>query len=108
MEQGTWSASATLNLLQALLGLNPYAPLGMLVVDPHLPDWLPESTLANLRVGEAVVSLQFFRRRNGTSGDRVLDRRGRLHVLRQPSPWSLTAGPVERLVDALRSLLPGG
>jgi glycogen debranching enzyme len=102
-----WSASTTFNLLQALLGLYPYAPLRMLIVDPHLPDWLPGITLANLRVGEAVATIRFFRRPNGTSDYRVLAQRGRLHVIRQPSPWSLTAGPVERLVDALRSLLPG-
>ena len=35
------------------------------------------------------------------------DKRGPLHVLRQPSPWSLTAGYAERLKDALTSLLPG-
>jgi glycogen debranching enzyme len=102
-----WSASATFNLLQALLGLYPYAPLRLLVVDPHLPDWLPEITLANLWVGDAVVTIRFFRRRNGTSDYRVLSHRGRLHVVRQPSPWSLTAGPAERLVDVLTSLLPG-
>lgn len=30
-----------------------------------------------------------------------------LHILRQPSPWSLTAGYAERLKDILTSLLPG-
>ena len=29
------------SLLQAMLGLYPYAPLHMLLVDPHLPAWLP-------------------------------------------------------------------
>ena len=37
----------------------------------------------------------------------MLDKRGPLHVLQQPSPWSLTASPVERMVDALHSVLPG-
>jgi hypothetical protein len=30
-----------------------YAPLNMLVVDPHLPAWLPELTLHDLRVSSA-------------------------------------------------------
>lgn len=36
-----------------------------------------------------------------------MDKRGNLHVLRQPSPWSLTASFGERLKDVLTSLLPG-
>jgi hypothetical protein len=37
----------------------------------------------------------------------VIDKRGHLHVVRQPSPWSLTAGFGERVKDAVESLLPG-
>jgi glycogen debranching enzyme len=102
-----WSSSAVFNLLQALLGLYPYAPLRLLFVDPHLPDWLPEVTLGNLRVGDAAVAIRFFREPDGSSDYRVLEQRGSLHVICQPSPWSLTAGPVERLVDVLGSLAPG-
>ncbi|HEY5610541.1 MAG TPA: glycogen debranching N-terminal domain-containing protein, partial [Thermoanaerobaculia bacterium] len=39
-----WSASSVFCLLQAMLGLYPYAPLNLLLVDPHLPEWLPEIT----------------------------------------------------------------
>jgi glycogen debranching enzyme len=102
-----WSASAVFCLLQAMLGLYPYAPLNMLLVDPHMPEWLPEITLHDLRVGEATATIRFFRKRNGASGYKVLDKRGSLHVVRQPSPWSLTATFAERLKDALVSLLPG-
>ncbi|HYY14148.1 MAG TPA: glycogen debranching N-terminal domain-containing protein [Chthoniobacterales bacterium] len=102
-----WSASAVFCLLQAMLGLYPYAPLNMLLVDPHLPEWLPQITLQNLRVGDAVVTIRFSRKENGASEYAVLDKRGSLHVLRQPSPWSLTATFAERLKDALTSLLPG-
>jgi glycogen debranching enzyme len=102
-----WSASAVFSMLQALLGLYPYAPLDVLLVDPHMPEWLPEITLEHLRVGEAVVTIRFYRTGGGGSDYEVLDKRGPLHVLRQPSPWSLTAGFAERLKDALTSLLPG-
>jgi glycogen debranching enzyme len=101
-----WSASTVFALLQSLLGLYPYAPLNLLLVDPHLPAWLPELTLRNLRIGSAAVTVRFFREGDGSTYE-VLDKRGRLHVLRQPSPWSLTAGFAERLKDALSSLLPG-
>ena len=90
-----------------MLGLYPYAPLNMLLVDPWLPEWLPEITVSNLRVGDAAATLRFFRKENGSSDYEVVDQRGSLHVLRQPTPWSLTASFAERLKDALLSLLPG-
>ena len=99
-----WSSSALFCFLQALLGLYPYAPLRLLIVDPHLPDWLPDVTLEGLRVGKARVTIRFFRDGEKSSYE-VLDRRGTLHVVRQPSPWSLTAGVGERLKDVLTSLI---
>jgi glycogen debranching enzyme len=95
-----WSASTTFALLQAMLGLYPYAPFKVLLVDPHLPEWLPEITLRDLRVGEATVSIRF----HGQTYE-VLEKSGTLHVLEQPMPWSLTATPGERLRDFLVSLV---
>ena len=102
-----WSASSVWCLLQSMLGLYPYAPLNLLLVDPHLPAWLPEIALRNLHVGSAVVDLGFRRTASGGTDYEVLEKRGPLHVVRQPSPWSLTATFGERLRDALTSLLPG-
>jgi glycogen debranching enzyme len=101
-----WSSSAVFSILQAMLGLYPYAPLNILLVDPHLPAWLPEITLRNLHVGRAVVSIRFRRAEDGMTDFEILDKRGKLHVFMQPSPWSLTSGYAERLYDALASLLP--
>jgi hypothetical protein len=100
-----WSASAVFGFVQALLGLYPYAPLHLLLLDPHLPAWLPEITLHRLRVGRAVVTLHF-RREGERTEYRILSQEGSLHVLRQPSPWSLTAGLGERLEDVLASFSP--
>ena len=95
-----WSASTVFLLVQAMLGLYPYAPLDVLVVDPHLPEWLPEFTLRDLRVGRARVSIRF----SGRSWE-VLEKEGKLHVVQQPMPWSLTASKTERLVDLMKSLV---
>ena len=38
-------------LVHAMLGITPLAPAGTLIVDPSLPDWLPEATLEGIRVG---------------------------------------------------------
>lgn len=97
-----WSASAVFCMLQALLGIYPYAPLHLLLLDPHLPDWLPELTLHGLRVGAATATLRFWRRGERTEYE-LLAKEGKLHVLRQPSPWSLTAGFGERLRDLVES-----
>ena len=72
-----------------------------------MPQWLPEITLANLRIGDAATTIRFYRAKGGASDYEVLDKRGPLHVIRQPSPWSLTAGLGERVKDAFTSLLPG-
>jgi glycogen debranching enzyme len=100
-----WSTTTVYTLLQAMLGMQPYAPFRILFVDPHLPPWLPEITLSGMRVADAVVSLRFFRRANGRSDYEVLENEGALIVIRQPSPWSLTAGFAERTRDILASLV---
>lgn len=102
-----WSASAVFSLLQAMLGLYPYAPLKMLVVDPHLPAWLPELTVRDLRVGKARVTIGFRRGKDGRTSYRILDKHGTLRVVRQATPWSLTSQPADRLRDALASLKEG-
>jgi glycogen debranching enzyme len=94
-----WSASTVLLLLQSMLGLYPYAPLNLLIVDPHLPDWLPEITLRGLRVGKAALTIRF----TGTTW-KVLQKSETIHVVQQPMPWSLTATKGERVFDVLRSL----
>ncbi len=101
-----WSASAPFTIMQALLGIFPYAPLNVLLLDPHLPDWLPQLSLENMKVANATVSIQFTRTEDGRTSYKVTDLKGKLHVIRQPSPWSLTAGFGQRVRDIISSLLP--
>jgi glycogen debranching enzyme len=86
-----WSAATVVSLVQALLGLQPFAAHGVLMVDPHLPAWLPTLTLHHLRVGDAVVSLRFDRQPDGSTGFEVLELRGALKVLAAPAPWALVS-----------------
>lgn len=102
-----WSSSSVFTIIQAMLGLYPYAPLHTLLLDPWLPEWLPDITIKNLRVGDALVSIRFQRQADGTTDYSIVEKRGHLHVVRQPSPWSITAGFGERVKDAVESLLPG-
>lgn len=99
-----WSATTPYTLLQALLGMQPFAPLRMLFVDPFLPEWLPEITVSSMRVADATVSIRFFRNANGKSDYEILETKGELHVVRQPSPWSFTASLGERAGDAMASV----
>ncbi len=102
-----WSASALLLIIESMLGLYAYAPLDLLLVDPHLPEWLPELTLRDLRVGQSRATIRFLRTADGASEYHVLDVQGRLHVVRQPSPWSLTAPFGERLKDLAATAMSG-
>src|ERR671919_3082259 len=77
-----WSASAIVQLVQALLGMVAVAPLRLLVVDPHLPPWLLDLRLEGVRVGDASVDLEFRRTRRGRTTYRVTRRRGRVVVVR--------------------------
>ncbi len=81
-----WSASMVLMVMQSLLGVRAIAPAGLLLVDPHLPAWLPQLTLERLAVGRSRVSLRFERRPDGRTEYRVVSREGRLRVLRQSVP----------------------
>jgi hypothetical protein len=48
-------------LLQAMLRLQQDAPRGKLYVDPALPDWLPDVTLTDLRLGRRRFDIRFWR-----------------------------------------------
>ena len=69
----TWSASAVIQIIHALTGIMPLAPERALIVDPALPDWLPEVMLRNLCVGDKRVSLRLTRDSNGVCRHEVLD-----------------------------------
>jgi glycogen debranching enzyme len=56
-----WAAGTPFVLLQALLGIVPDAPRGRLYVDPALPDWMPDVTLIDLRLGRKTMDLRFWR-----------------------------------------------
>lgn len=56
-----WAAGSIFSLVQALLGFEPDAPQGKLYVDPVLPDWLPDLTLRDLRLGKQTLDLRFWR-----------------------------------------------
>ncbi|MBD0292952.1 MAG: hypothetical protein ICV70_05200 [Jiangellaceae bacterium] len=84
-----WSASAIIALVQALLALRPAAPVRTVLIDPHLPDWLPDLHLEGVHIGDAIIDLTVRRTRGGrvsvrSTGDRVA-------VVRQPTLHSRLA-----------------
>lgn len=99
-----WSASAPLLVLQSMLGIQPYAPMQTLLLDPHLPEWLPEIILHQLRVGDATVSIRFWRETSANTAFEILDSRGVLRVVRHADPWSLIAGSGEQVRTGISSL----
>ncbi|MGH6991762.1 MAG: amylo-alpha-1,6-glucosidase, partial [Caulobacteraceae bacterium] len=71
-----WSASAVVLLIHTMLGLFPLAPMGVLIVDPDLPDWLAEVRIEGVRVGDAQIDLAFRRDEAGRTDFEVLAIRG--------------------------------
>jgi glycogen debranching enzyme len=74
-----WAAGSVFHLLRAILGLDADAHQRTLYVNPELPHWLPEITLHNLRVGNATVTLRFWREGKLTRYD-VLAESGDIRV----------------------------
>ena len=99
-----WSASAVIQMVQALLGMVAVAPARLLVIDPHLPDWLPDLRLEGLQVGSAHLDLAIERTSRGGTRFRVTRHSGWLAVVRQPPPQAPNATPWGRLGTALASI----
>lgn len=99
-----WSDGAIVVTIQALLGMHGLAPIGLLLVDPHLPDWLPDLRLESLRVGQSVLDLEFHRARNGETRYQIRRQHGHVRVLRQPVPNAPDATIISRLLDAIGSI----
>ena len=74
-----WASGAVVHLLSTFAGLEPHAASRTLVVRPHLPDWLGELRLENVRVADAVVDVAITPGGTGPAAD-VAVRRGRLEV----------------------------
>ncbi|HET8655099.1 MAG TPA: hypothetical protein VFL93_06265 [Longimicrobiaceae bacterium] len=106
-----WSASATVQFVQIQLGIQPFAAARALaLVRPRLPAWLPDVTLHHVRVGDAIVSLRFRRRDDGSAEHEASNRTGTLRVIEAPSPADVEAGSEglhERLVRFAAEHAPG-
>ncbi len=92
-----WNQSSFPLLLQSMLGLQPLATINVLAVDPKLPEWLPDVTLRNLRLGNGSADLRFRRDDEGKSKMEVLSKSGSMHIVHQAPAGSLTAGIWDRL-----------
>jgi glycogen debranching enzyme len=80
-----WAAGSVFHLLRAILGLNAVAHKRTLYVNPVLPQWLPDITLHNLRVGASTVTLRFWTE-NSASRFEVLSAEGEFHVTQGSGP----------------------
>jgi len=70
-----WAAGSPFMLLQAMLGIQQDAPRGKLYVDPALPDWMPDVTLRDLRLGRQRLDVRFWRDGRDTAYEVLKGRR---------------------------------
>jgi glycogen debranching enzyme len=75
-----WAAGAVIQLLDALLGLDPDAANHLLHLRPTLPPWLEAIAVENLSVGSSAVDLQVRRSADGGHSLDVTRRRGSLEI----------------------------
>jgi hypothetical protein len=101
-----WNASGFGLLVHSIVGLQPVAPLALLVLDPVLPTWLPEIIIHDLRLAGARATIRCWRDENGASHAEVLHKRGTLHLVMQPPLESLSARVRDRFSALADSLLP--
>lgn len=100
-----WNVTAFPLLVHTILGLQPVASLHLLIVSPALPERLPEVLLHDVRLGDSVATIRFWRDARGDSHAEVVRSRGPFHLVQQPPPESLTATVrrrVRALVDTVR------
>ena len=76
-----WAAGSCFALLQAMLGIQQDAPNERLYVDPELPEWLPDVTLHDLRLGKRRFDIRFARNSDGHTELEVL--RGEKHMVQR-------------------------
>lgn len=76
-----WAAAAPFMLLQAILGISPDAPNGVMTINrPALPSWLRRIDLKGMNVGESQLSLAFTRRSGEPTAFTLLDKRGDIQL----------------------------
>ena len=77
-----WASGAVFLLLEACLGLSVVAPeRRVLFSKPFLPEFLPQVSIRDLKVGDASVDLLLTRHNGGDVGVNVLRRNGTLEVI---------------------------
>jgi glycogen debranching enzyme len=77
-----WASGAVFLLLQSCLGLDVFAPEQKVVFSkPFLPQFLPQVSISDLKVGGASVDLLLTRHNEGDVGVNVLRRHGALEVV---------------------------
>jgi glycogen debranching enzyme len=100
-----WNATIFPLAVQVLLGLLPLAPANTLLVDPLLPEWMPHVVLHGVAVGSARVTLRFERTKDGDTDWDVVHTQGKLRVIRQPPPESLSATASDRVAGLLQTVM---
>ncbi len=78
-----WAAASMYSIIQSMLNIRPDAPRKMLSIrSPNLPPFMSYLQINNLRVGDAVVDLEFRRTAKSVTVD-VRNRQGELDILVQ-------------------------
>ena len=103
-----WTSATTIQLIQVMLGLQPFAAANVLgLIRPRLPSWLPELTVHRLRIGEATIDVRFRREDDGSASHDIQSNSGGLRLIELPPPHAPAVGVGENLARLGLKHLPG-
>jgi glycogen debranching enzyme len=84
-----WASGAVVHMLTSLLGISADASSQSVVLQPALPDWLPQLSVYNLQVGKGSVDLTVVRDQQGRHTLEATRRTGNLEVRLETAPASV-------------------
>jgi glycogen debranching enzyme len=96
-----WSAGAVILLVDTLVGLKPAAPMGAALLEPKLPDWLPEVVLRNVALGAGRIDFRVWREPNGASRCEILSNTSGLRLVGPGLDDTIPPPAMRAFVDAM-------
>ena len=76
-----WASGSIIHLLSTMVGLSADATRNSVVIDPNLPNWLPDLTINNLEIGTSAIDLALAATTSGSADITTKPRRGHLDVV---------------------------
>lgn len=82
-----WASGSVFHAIRAILGLHPDLPSGRIYLNPRLPPWCPEISVAEIRLGSGRLAVEAHRRRDGSTEMAASLSGVGAEVIQADAPW---------------------